>query len=63
MYCKRKKNNLTYTEISRELDILPQYLSTIVHQKNRISNKLFRNIEQLFQRYEAWDLLDDEGNL
>ncbi|WP_416232319.1 helix-turn-helix domain-containing protein [Clostridium kluyveri] len=63
MYCKRKKNNLTYTEISHKLDISPQYLSTIVHQKNRISNKLFRNIEQLFQRYEAWGFLDDEGNL
>lgn len=50
-------------DVARELDICPQYFSKIIRGKYEISDKVYKEIEHLFQREQFLDGLDDYGRL
>lgn len=59
----RSKYNLSYKEMARELDISDVYMSLVIRKKVIISDSLFKRIEQLFQRYQFVEALDDNSHL
>lgn len=57
------KFNISYKEMARELDISDVYMSLVIKRRVDVSNSLFKRIEQLFQRFNFVEALDDKKRL
>ena len=59
----KHRNDLTYTELSRELGISRIYLWKLIHGKAEYTMKTDKKVRDLFLRWEFVDGLDEFKNV
>jgi plasmid maintenance system antidote protein VapI len=59
----KTRYDLTWKEIAKQLEISCKQLSLIVHGRVRVSNRVYREIENLFRRKKFYAALDEDLNL